>query len=108
MRTAHWGVKNPRSTFRRAARAQKISVLLTLLLVAAWALAWGNVVAEAQVWPPLNGAVADGTGQLDAGTVNSAADGLRSLGVKPLAVLFQIRGSYANSLDLGHAAAQQY
>lgn len=95
-----------RSTNHSAGRTRFFRALAALLLLAAWALAWGG--AAAQAWPGLNGAVADNTGKLDAGKVNSAAGSLRSLGVKPLAVLFQNRGSYSNSLDLGHAAAKQY
>ena len=97
-----------RPTIRRTRITPLFRALAALLLLATWALAWGGPAVQAQVWPGLNGAVADNTGKLDAGKVNSGADSLRSLGVKPLAVLFQNRGSYADSLALGHAAARQY
>src|ERR687886_327572 len=72
-----------------------LKVLAVLLLLAAWAQPYR--VVYAQTWPPLtgNGVVADNTGRLDAGQVSDGAQGLRSLGVKPLAVLSQGNLGYA-------------
>ena len=48
-----------------------------------------HFIAFAQGFPPLVGVTADDAGLLDAGKVNSAAQALEDLGVKPLAVLVQ-------------------
>src|SRR5207244_3054643 len=67
-------------------------------------------VVYAQAWPPLtgNGVVADNTGRLDPNQASGAAQGLTSLGVKPLAVLTQSNLGFANSDALARAAAAQY
>jgi uncharacterized membrane protein YgcG len=75
----------------------------------AWIVGWGVVPALAQQsWPPLDGVVADGTGQLDAGKINSAADQLKALGVKPLAVFVRDSPGYSNDTDFANAAAAHY
>src|ERR687886_852984 len=85
-----------------------LKVLAVLLLLAAWAQPYR--VVYAQTWPTLTGnnVVADNTGRLDAGQVSDGAQGLRSLGVKPLAVLSQGNLGFANSEALARAAAAHY
>jgi hypothetical protein len=76
------------------------------VLLVSWLLGW--TAAVAQIWPPLDGVVADDTGRLDSGQVNGAADELRPLGVKPLAVLRDSLGGAADGNDLARSAAAQY
>src|SRR4051794_27362931 len=64
----------------------------------------------AQAWPlaTANGVVADDTGKLDAAGMGSAAQELKSLGVKPFALLTQTGLGFPNSDALARAAAAQY
>lgn len=63
-----------------------IAALALLLLFPISLLGW-STTAHAQSWPSLNGVLADGTGKVDAGQVNSAAQKIKDLGYKPLAVI---------------------
>src|SRR5206468_12344069 len=83
--------------------------LSALLLIIAVSLQSYRAV-YAQAWPPAtaNGVVADDTGKVDAAGVGSAAQELKSLGVKPLAFLTQTGLGFPDSGALARAAAQHY
>src|SRR5215212_9062328 len=93
-------------TLNPAARLKPLALLLVLLL----ASLLGYRAAYAQAWPTPtgNGVVVDNTGNLDAGTVSSAAQELTALGVKPLAVLTQDSLGFSDSEALARAAAEHY
>jgi uncharacterized membrane protein YgcG len=83
--------------------------IVAVLLVGAWLL-W-LPIASAQTWPELDGAVADDTGQLNAEQIeqiNNAAESLRALGYKPLALLSQNGQGFSGSEAFARAAAEQY
>src|SRR5437867_1992417 len=85
-----------------------LRLIAALVLLSAWALAWAWASVSAQSWPALQGVVADNTGKLDSGKINSAADGLKALSVKPLAVIFQNTPGYTDPVDFARTAAAQY
>jgi len=70
-----------------------------------WLLGWS--AALAQSWPPLNGVVADGTGKVDATKVNAAAQKIKDLGYKPLAVIVPSSGGVDEN-TYARQAAQHY
>src|SRR4051812_27453979 len=91
-------------TLTRPGRLKPLALLLVLTVLL------GYRVAYAQAWPTAtgNGVVVDNTGNLDAGSVSSAAQELTALGVKPLAVLTQNSLGFADSDALARAAAEHY
>ena len=64
-----------------------LAAVLALVLVLMWGLL--PLLVAAQTIPRANGVVVDDTGTVDAARVNAAADSLRALDVKPLAVMLR-------------------